>query len=145
MTCLSPGVKHRTPHSCCSRYVCPDPFHKSFKKGYHVLVCEEHKHSQANVNLLQKYIKNFIEKRGTFHDFTRNISLTCTINTVIPTPAYVEKFSNVIPDISDRAIFPLQAVDVEGLPLRVFYDRGAGDAVLKWTAVEALQNWVELF
>ena len=140
LTCLSPGVKHRTPHSCCSKYVCPDPFHKSFKKGFHVLVCEDHKNSQANVNLLQQYMKNFIEKRGTFHDFTRNISLLCTVNTVIPTPPTFEKFSNVIPDISDRAIFPLQTIDVEGLPLRVFYDRGAGDAVLKWTAVEALQK-----
>ena len=140
LQCLSPGVNHRSTHNCSSKYVCPDAYHKSFKKGLHVLVCEDHKNSPANLNLLQQYIKNFIDKRGTFHDFTRNISLTCIYSTVVATPPLFEKFSNVIPDVADRAIFPLQTIDVEGLPLRVFYDRGAGDAVLRWAACLALQK-----
>ena len=105
-----------------------------------MLVCEEHKSSAANIDVLKKYIKNFIEKRGTFHDFTRNISLTCIYSAVATDQALFENLDNVIPDVSDRAIFPLQTIDVEGLPLRVFYDRGAGDAVLKWAAVDALKK-----
>ena len=140
LQCLSPGKKHTAPHFCSKKYICPDPSHKSFDKGLHVLVCEEHKGSAANIDVLKKYIKNFIEKRGTFHDFTRNISLTCIYSAVATDQALFENLDNVIPDVSDRAIFPLQTIDVEGLPLRVFYDRGAGDAVLKWAAVDALKK-----
>ena len=140
LRCLSPDVKHFSPHSCCDKYVCPDESHKSFKKGLHVLVCDEHSSSAANVTLLQQYIKNFIEKRGTFHDFTRKISLTCIYSAVRTDQVLFENFDHVIPDVSERAIFPLQTIDVDGLPFRMFYDRGAGDAVLKWAAVEALRK-----
>ena len=139
LQCLSPGVKHFKPHNCSKKYVCPDSSHKSFK-GLHVLVCDEHKGSAANVTLLQQYIKNHIEKRGTFHDFTRKISLTCIYSAVTTDQALFENFSDVIPDVADRAIFPLQTIDVDSLPIRVFYDRGAGDAVLKWAAVDALKK-----
>ena len=139
--CMSPGVKHSDAHNCSSKYVCPDDSHKSLKKSLHVLLCEDHKTSQANITIAQQYITNFIDKRGTFHDFTRKISLTCIYSSITTTvPLLFQNFDKVIPDISERAIFPLQRISVEGIPLRVFYDRGAGDAVLKLAAIKALQK-----
>ena len=143
LTCLSPGVIYTSPHKCHIKYVCPDASHKTHPngKGLHVLVCEKHRSSPANINLLQQYVKNFVEKRGTFHDFTRKIALTvlCFSNNFDITPLFAN-LPNVIPDSPDRAIFLLQTINVDGVRLRIFYDRGAGDAVLKWTAVQALQK-----
>ena len=138
--CLSPGVKHFESHSCSTKYVCPDNSHKSHDKGIHVLVCHDHKNSQANVNLVQQYIKNFIEKRGKFEAFTKNISLMCTFNNVVAEQQLFKHLKNVIPDTYDRAIFPLQTINVDGVRIRIFYDRGAGDAVIKWTAILALEK-----
>ena len=120
--------------------MCPDQSHKGYKNGTHVLVCEDHKTSQANITLVQQYITNIIDKRGTFHDFTRNISLTCIYSSITTSPQLFKNFEKVIPDISERPIFPLQQISVDGTPLRVFYDRGAGDAVLKLDAIKALER-----
>ena len=138
--CLSPGVKHFEAHSCSAKYVCPDNAHKSHDKGIHVLVCHEHKDSQANLNLLQQYIKNFIEKRGSFEPFTKNISLMCTFHNVVAEHQLFKHLKNVIPDNHDRAIFPLQTINVDGLRIRIFYDRGAGDAVIRWAAILSLKK-----
>ena len=140
LQCISPGIKHSDAHNCSAKYVCPDPSHKSHAKGLHVLLCDDHKAAPGNIALVQQYIKNFIEKRGTFHDFTRNISLTCIYSSMTTVPPLFQNFDKVIPDISERAIFPLQTISVDGVSLRLFYDRGAGDAVLKLAAIKALQK-----
>ena len=138
--CLSPGIKHFENHVCSNKYVCPDDTHKSHAKGIHVLVCHDHKESQENVTILHQYMKNFIEKRGNFLDFTKNISLICTFNNIIAEVQLFKHLKNVIPDVRDRAIFPLQTIIVEGIRIRLFYDRGAGDAVIKATAIKALEK-----
>ena len=138
--CLSPGVKHFEAHNCCNKYVCPDDAHKSHDKGIHVLLCGDHKSSQANVGLLQQYMKNYIEKRGNFEDFTKNISLICISLNVQAERQLFKHLKNVIHDTRDRAIFPLQTIIVEGKRFRLFYDRGAGDAVIKWAAIRTLQK-----
>ena len=140
LQCLNPNVKFFEAHFCHGKYVCPDQSHKSHKKGLHVLVCEDHKTSQANITLLQQFVTNIIDKRGTFHDFTRKISLTCIYSSLTTAPQLFKNFENVIPDICERPIFPLQHISVEGTSLRVFYDRGAGDAVLKLAAIKALEK-----
>ena len=138
--CLSPGVKHFESHNCSNKYVCPDDAHKSHDKGIHVLLCGDHKSSQANITLLQQYMKNYIEKRGNFEDFTKKISLMCMSLNVVAEHQLFKHLKNVIHDNRDRAIFPLQTITVEGKRFRLFYDRGAGDAVIKWAAILALQK-----
>lgn len=54
------------------------------------------------------------------------------------TPLF-ENLPHVVPDVPDRAIFLLQIMMLMALVFMLFYDRGAGDAVLKWSAVQALQ------
>ena len=140
LQCLSPGVTFSDPHKCDTKYVCPDVSHQAHAKCLHVLVCERHKQSPYNVDLLKSFSKNFIDKRGIFHDYSRNIALTVSCHfSILKTPPSFN-LPNVIQDVPDRAIFLLQTISVDGVRLRIFYDRGAGDAVLKWSAVQALQS-----
>ena len=49
-------------------------------------------------------------------------------------------FSNVIPDVQFSAIFMLQTIEIDGVTLRLFFDTGCGDIVVKKSAMEALKK-----
>ena len=48
--------------------------------------------------------------------------------------------SNVIPDVRFSAIFMLQTIMVDGVKLRLFFDTGCGDIVVKKSAMDALKK-----
>ena len=51
---------------------------------------------------------------------------------------YGEGNSNILPDVSERAIFMLQTINVGGKPFNVFFDNGCGDIVVKKSAIDTL-------
>ena len=138
--CLRPGIKHADKHWCFKSYVCPDPSHASHPKGLHVLLCEAHKTSAANIALLEEYKEKIISKRSKdFEDFTKNISLMC-VTVSLPSVSVERGLSNVIPDIQFSAIFMLQTIKVGDVSLRLFFDTGCGDIVVKKSAMESLKR-----
>ena len=103
LQCLVPGVKYYQPHVCYKKYACPDTSHNRYPKGVHILVCEDHKNTEANSRLLQEYKQNVISKRSNqFENFTTNISLLCYIQSSTISNACLD---NVLPDVPDSAVF----------------------------------------
>ena len=72
--CLQPGVRFDEKHNCSIEYACPDNYHKNFQNGLHVLVCDYHKESKENQNLIEKCKINFIGKIPNLENFSKNIS-----------------------------------------------------------------------
>ena len=139
--CLKPGVKHKDPHKCYTKYTCTDPFHKNkkFQKNLHILVCEKHNTCQGNLDLLEEYKRNFIPQRSSdFRDFTKNISLHCIYNfTQVKSPQQTG-YSKMLPDVPDSTIFMFQTLDVHGHRIRIFFDSGGTRTVLKKSAADTL-------
>ena len=140
--CLRPGFKHADKHMCFKRYVCPDSSHAAHPKGIHVLLCEAHKTSPTNITLLEQYKEKIIGKYAKdFEDFTRNISLMCVaVSSAVPSVSVGMGISNIIPDIQFSAIFMLQTIKVGDVSLRLFFDTGCGDIVVKKSAMESLKK-----
>ena len=135
--CLVPGVKHDEQHKCYNHYVCPDKSHASFPKGLHVLVCDKHKRDAANLALLEKFKRKVMLRRSRdFADYTKNISLVSVSLTFHSSMGY--GLLNVRPDIRHSAIFMLQTISVEGISIRIFFDLGAGDLVVKKSIMDIL-------
>ena len=133
-------MKHDDDHKCYVAYVCPDPSHAQYPRGLHVLVCEAHKSNPANIAILKKFKEKVIPKRSRhFEQFTLNISLIC-VSASIPSISMGRGFNNVIPDVQYSAIFMLQTITIDGVTLRLFFDTGCGDIVVKKSAMEALKR-----
>ena len=141
LQCLRPGMKNDDDkHRCYVSYVCPDPSHASNPKGMHVLICETHKNNPANIALLKKFKEKVLPKRSSsFKDFTLNISLIC-VSLSIPSISMGTGFDNIIPDVRYSAIFMLQTITIDGITLRLFFDSGCGDIVVKKSAMDALKR-----
>lgn len=130
--CLRPGIKYDESHKCFKAYACPDRSHGRHSKVCHVLVCDTHKNDQANVNLLEKYKTNIISKRSRhFEEFTLNLSLISISSVYLPSSVMGARFANVIPDVSSSAIFLFQTIRVCNITIRLFFDTGCGDIVVR--------------
>ena len=95
------------------------------------------RNTHSNIELLADYKRNIISKRSEqFENFTKNISLVCHNESEIKSSTF--SGATVLPDVSDRAIFMLQTINVGGKNLNVFYDSGCGDIVVKKSAIDSL-------
>ena len=141
--CLKPGQKHKDSHNCPKKYSCPDPSHANYQKNLHVLVCERHKASQANIDLLEEFKRNVILKRSdNFMDFTRNISLVClyeniSVNAVTPVQNVDSK---ILPDIPHGTIFQFQTISIMGHRFRLLYDSAGTRTLFKKAAIDVLES-----
>ena len=135
LQCLLPGISHDAKHRCFGKYKCPDPYHKSWPKGLHILLCGRHKNNPQNLALLAEYKQNVISKRSDhFQQFTKNISLVCgSVNITISGSNFFDGPSeNVIPDVKDNAGFQLQTIGIDSQSsLNLFFDGGCGTLWLK--------------
>ncbi len=77
--CLYPGAdqmtgKHKDGR-CQRDYVCKHPSHERFTVKKHVLVCDEHKDTEENKEILRKYKERCILRSRNLPDHARNIQL----------------------------------------------------------------------
>ena len=63
-----------------------------------------------------------MKSNGKFHDFTREVTISCFAEN------YVNDGQNS--DLEDSSIFTFQTIDVEDLTVNLFYDSGCGDLVV---------------
>ena len=107
--CLLPGasLKHKDG-KCQTDFVCKHAFHNRYPIKKHVLVCEDHKDTQENVDLLEEYKSRCILKGKTadLPSFSKNIKLSFHSEST-----YAARGS---PDdaIVDKAIYQLQTIKV---------------------------------
>ena len=80
--CLAPGFKLGHKGRCFDAYKCPDPSHNGFRSGLHVLVCDNHKSSPENLQLLEKYKSKCIGDAPTVPKFSQEISISLHVSEV---------------------------------------------------------------
>ena len=128
--CLFPGAsassgKH-AEGKCQRDFTCSHPSHNKHSVRKHILLCEEHKSTDANKELLQKFVQRFI-RNPLLPDFSRQISLYKTSNQLC----------------YDQGIYILQEVCVDNNKLLIFYDNGCSDFVISKNAIDLLGSRVK--
>ena len=126
--CLDPGRQCNDEHSCNKDFVCPNRFHKRFKRGLHVLVCSYHKDNEANKNLCKKF-RDSIKDSRRLKPFSKVISINFSLSAHIEIPT---------PLVRESAIFMFQTIVIEGHKFNLFFDNGCGDMVIKKSALDIL-------
>ena len=140
-SCLYPGAPKGPPHRCYFlQFCCPHPSHPKSAR-VHVLVCETHKKDPKNLELLEKFKEKFIKNcKVSLPDYGKNIS--CFIDVVcVSKPLTSENIFDFVCDVEivDCALFNLQTVVVScNVTIKMFFDNGCGDMVIKKAAVEVL-------
>ncbi|XP_066924707.1 uncharacterized protein [Clytia hemisphaerica] len=128
--CLFPGArrdqgKHKEGQ-CQQTFICQHPYHQPFKPRKHILVCEEHKTNQQNLDILEHYRTRCIIRQ--------------------PVPAYSKEIkltfhsANDSNDEDPEAIFMLQPISVNGKQFTIFYDSGCYDFIVRHHAIKKLGN-----
>ena len=143
--CLFPGAKvNEGKHkdgSCQHDFVCKHQSHAKYHRKKHVLICEEHKGEQENINLLETYKKRFILKDGyQFPDYSKQIKLSLVTYAVADPQTSTENASVHIVDVetSEKAIYQLQKIKIRNQHYSIFYDSGCGEFVSTIGAVKRL-------
>ena len=127
--CLLPGAKRQdSKHKngqCQHDFICKHPSHQQYTVKHHVLVCEEHKASQENEELLNKFKSRFINRNPSLQSFSRDIQLSFFTANGAEQPSVV-------------GIYLLQQITVNNQTFTVFFDNGCSDFVIRKDAVERL-------
>ena len=130
--CLSPGVLEGH-QKCPEFYKCKHPSHSSDEEGFHVLVCDRHKKTSENIELLNKFKENVIQK---FSDDLPTFSKKITMHSQA-------RYAGVTLNdgmVKGHGIFMLQTINIQGNLFNVFYDSGCGDLVCKKSAIDTLMS-----
>ena len=120
--CVLGLKKGRNPFHFNKSFVCKHPSHSAKQEGYHVLVCDKHKHTPHNLTPLHKF-KDDLPK------FSKDINLTMHNQANYAGTASGEVM------VSGRAIFMVQTINVQD---ELFYGNGCGDLVCKKSAIDKM-------
>ena len=153
--CLFPGAewnigKHKDGR-CQRDFTCKHRSHDRYPTKKHVLVCDEHKDSQDNKDLLQEYKTRCIlkQRQTQLPSHAKEIQLSHHVKPhVNKTYIYEEQkstnknYSFKDDDLSslvkDSAIYMLQTIKVDDHEYSIFYDSGCGDFVSRYNAIQRL-------
>ena len=100
------------------------------------MVCERHKNTPENAKLLKKFKEEFIKKfEEDLPSTSRNVKITMHNQVNCASMALEEG------EATDKGIFMLQTINVQGELFNIFYDSGCGDLMCKKSAIDKLV-WV---
>ena len=129
--CLYPGANlnngNHKEGKCQRMFACPHPSHQQSTLRKHVLVCEEHKDSDTNKDLLNKYKERYM-KNPKLPTFAKNISLAFHTSNPPKTNSTSE----------DDGIYLLQTVIINNKRFTIFFDNGCSDFLIKHSAIKDL-------
>ena len=138
--CLFPGAqlstgKHREGR-CQRDFCCQHSGHESYNIRKHVLVCDQHKSSRDNQELLETFKRRCISKRTNIPDFSKTISNYHS----------TQSFRAQSPSESseDSGIYQLQHISVNSRTYLMFFDTGCSDFVVRTEAIRQLTSRAEL-
>ena len=130
--CLLPGARRQDAkhkHGQCQRdFTCKHPSHHQYAIKHHVLVCEEHKSTKENEDLLAQFKSRFIIKNQSLPDFTRGIQLS-----------FFATSGETCDD--EVGIYLLQDIIINNQVFTVFYDDGCSDFVIRKAAVDKMGSY----
>ena len=113
--CLYPGADwNKGKHAkgeCSTEFVCPHPSHQSYPKKKHVLLCDEHKDSKDNEDLLVRYKAKCIRNQS-LPSFSKEIKLSFHADSAIlasknPLSNDQTVVESNVAEIKDRGIYML--------------------------------------
>ena len=158
--CLLPGAlcssgKHKEG-KCQRDFACSHQSHHRYPSKKHILICDEHKGTAENQDLLQKYKTRCIIKNTELPSFAKDIRLSfhaeirtetfneafCYQTTIKPTFGNKSRQVND-PAKTEKGIFLLQTISLNGEPFNIFYDSGCSDFVVTIDAVNRLGSNAE--
>ena len=132
--CLTPGRKYRHEGRCLDKYICPDPSHRSFPIGIHILVCNAHKNKVENSQLLEMYqtkcIENFIKA-----EFSKSIRIAFQVDKTLLFKVGINEDCN-----KDVSVYMLQTIVMCRFKFNIFHDDGGTDLVVIKSAADVLTN-----
>ena len=137
--CLYPGAKKGPLHRCYFVHCCcPHPSHG--KEKVHVLICDLHKNDENNKKILDKFKEKYIQKCPVkLPEFTKLLTIVCNISLTVRPDDFFKNF-DCEPVITDGSIFAQQTILVDGITLKIFFDDGCGDMVIKESAMRKLTS-----
>ena len=116
--CLLPGAdagkgKHNEG-KCQRNFACRHQSHSRYRKKKHVLLCEEHKNTTENQELLDEYKRKCIlkETMADLPSYSKEIKLTFHADKYISTNACSPVIGK--DEVTDNAIYQLQRIKVDG-------------------------------
>ena len=134
--CLFPGAqistgKHRDGR-CQKDFCCKHPSHQTYDVKKHVLVCEHHKSSRMNQELLETFKQRCIVRRPNVPNYSKSISNYHS--------TYAFREESPSSSIEDTGIYQLQHIAIDSKSYLVFFDTGCSDFVVRSKAIPLLHN-----
>ena len=139
--CLFPGAQRKSGKhqdgQCQRVFSCKHTYHDSYPVKKHVLVCDTHKDDQQNRDLLDHYKSRCINRQRQLPSFSRGIDLSHLVFQSTPSSIYE---ANNVDDINstNKAIYMLQTIEVDGNPYTLFYDNGCSNFISRYQATQSL-------
>ena len=135
--CLFPGAecskgKHRDGH-CQRDFSCKHPSHEQYQSKKHVLVCNEHKDTQQNRDLLEHFKSRCISKLPQLQSFSKDIQVSFHV----PSTTCFRSSSK---EHNDKAIFMLQTIKINHQKYTIFYDSGCGDFISRFQSIGRIES-----
>ncbi|XP_066913300.1 uncharacterized protein [Clytia hemisphaerica] len=137
--CLLPGAKlsegkHRDGR-CQYEFVCKHPSHSSWTVKKHVLVCDDHKDTDDNQTLLQRFKDKFINRNQQLPTFVKEIKVS------FHTDCHINAMPSDNVHHSSPGIYLLQQILVNNQKFTVFFDNGCSDFIIRKSAVNRLGSY----
>ena len=128
--CLYPGAvmrqgRHREGH-CQKNFVCQHSSHDRFTAKKHFLVCDEHKDSKENLDMLSLYKSRFISRHSDLPAYTKDLKLSHH--------ASYKSYD----DTDQSAIYMLQTVSIDNKNYSIFFDTGCSSFISRHDAIQKL-------
>ena len=140
--CLLPGAKaNEGKHKegkCQRDFTCKHLSHQKYHSKKHVLVCDEHKLSNDNLDLLEVYKQRCISKNSKLPSFSREIKLSFYSDVYHAGEKSVSEDND---DVEDTGVYLLQRIKIDDQQFNVFYDNGCGDLIIKYDAAKRLKEY----
>jgi len=140
--CLYPGAQqddYKHKNGRCQRdYACKHSLHERYPRKKHVLVCEEHKTSSENLELLKLYKSKCIFKYNSNEVAT--FSKDIRIHHVEASKVQVYSSTSDSTAAKENGIYMFQTIKIEGKNFTIFFDTGCGDFVSRFDAITKLQR-----
>ena len=132
--CLFPGAnastgKHKEG-KCQRDFSCPHPSHQNFPRK-HVLVCQDHKDTTANKNLLETYKSRYM-KNPNLPSFAKNISLS------FHSRSFQSTSQNQSATSTEKGIYLLQKIVINQKVFTIFYDNGCSNFLVQHDAIKMM-------
>ena len=142
--CLYPGAKHRLQKHkegrCQSEFACKHPSHDKYTTKLHVLLCQEHRDSPQNQDLLQEYKEKCILRQSVeLPSFSKDIHLSFHTSTHKGKEVINQSTTQDDQQYNEESgIYMLQTIKIDNECYTIFYDSGCSDFVTTYNAAKRM-------